>query len=324
MIGFSVAERVAKSAKLSGVKGSLKQRAKLAASLNARFYGMVCDAFEQRGEVTKEEVGKFLRELCPGVRLKITKNANKNNFGSLVQIKDSAKGKIKEFIFRLPLSKSKSKKLILQNFGNLFHEARHLFDNITNPRSMAWNNIYQPLDIYENCYTNVLYNNELGLHQRVEMATNPSAAIHKRKAAIKKAILETLDEYKPTSKEKIEILEEWRNRLETEINAHTDGITYKHKFDEGHPEQTQKQSRFEKKQTTEDAINSNNNTQYFFRGKIEVIEELLAEELTKARNDHRTKLIEQGKIKNPEAHPEHQAESIARWAKKLQESATTT
>lgn len=323
MISFNVAERVAPTAKLAGMKGSKKQRAQFAKDLNARFFGMVSDSFEKRGEVSQKEIRGFFKKLCPQVKLAIVQNRGEDYDGALNYIVDSVRGITKGFILELPLIETEGKQVIKkEGLEDLLHETRHLFDDVTDSTSLACKNNF-PLsskfkdynergEQYNNFYTSELYAFELTDEGIEEIKKNPSMYIQIRKTAIKKGLERIFDKPEITSEEKIETLEYWRHHLATELNAHSDGITYRHKFEEAHPYCAEDEK---PKQSLGEKIKEKVDVHFFFRGKIEVIEELLAEELTKIRNNHRDSLIQRGKIK-ADAHPEHQVEAIAKMGTK--------
>lgn len=125
---------------------------------------------------------------------------------------------------------------------------------------------------------------------------------------VRKNIEKVFDDPMVTSEEKIEILEKWRHDLQSEENAFIDGTSLVSKLYAKSP-----LGDLIKIPTSNNEISNKIESQYFFRIKIDVIKEMLAEELAKARNAHRNTLIQQGKIKKPEAHPEHRVESIPKW-----------
>lgn len=294
IMSFNIAERITPRAKLAGIKGSKKQKAELATDLNARFFGMVSDAFEKRGEISKREIRGILKQLCPGVKLAITKNANENCYAFLDFLWDSTKGLIKGFSLELPLVEIAGKKVVKkENIAGLLHETRHIFDAITNSSSSARINS-SPLgdkitgfdkrfEKYTNFYGTVLYGFELNREEIIDIMKTPHLAVPKRKAIMRERIEGIFNDPQATSEEKIEMLEKWRYRLQSEENAHIDGIVYQHKFDEIHsdPSEVEKQTQSINAEISNMVVDC-----YFFSGKIDVIKEMLAEELAKTRNAH--------------------------------------
>lgn len=298
MIG-KVSHRIMPSVKLAGVKGSLKQRGKLAAELNQSFFGMVQDTFHKKGHLTLEDVSHYLKRLCPGVNLDVVQNTDQQYWGNLSFLVDITKRKYAGYKLSLNCFE-KSGKQIIKDINTLFHETRHFFDYVTNPLSLAKHND-KPVSVKSpdhkfrfikswDFYQSKLYGNEV--------KDSPGITIAERKALNKKNIEEIFTVLQTPSKEKIEVLNDWREQLRTEINAWTDGITYQDLFDR----KGKTPSKFAKtdiKYTIEQ--------KYFYRGKLEVIEELLAEELAKARNDNIDKLKSKGKLSDK--HPYHSAKA---------------
>lgn len=323
MIG-SIAQRVASTAKLAGIKGSLAKRKEIASGLNAQFYGMVSDIFERQGEVSLTQIQRFLKKLCPGIKLNVKQNDHKAFIGRLRYLEKKKKiigyelmlptvestkkdnsifGKFTRLVKSVILPYESSGKEVLkkEHLENLFHETRHLFDRITDSVSLARVNAiplkgkFKGYSERSNKYINFcfskLYPPEFKLQEIREMGVNSSTIISNKKSTIRKGIEEVFDDPQVTYEEKIEVLEQWRSNLRTEQNACVDGIAYKNKFN--------------KKQPTEE--DSGIIDRFFYKGKIEVIEEVLAEELAKARNKHAESL---GLVGN---HHTKQQDFVVEW-----------
>lgn len=297
MIKFSVAERVAPTAKISGIKGSLAKRAEIAAAKNAEFFGMVSDVFQKRGEVTGAEIETFFRKLIPGVHLEVTKFRKNPDETSRAGLEKSYSERgFDGFVLHLPILTNGSNIVLPASCAEeLFHESRHLFDEITNPRAVAFSddtpylydlNQYKCLSLGRAAsnvfYSSKLYSNKLSAKGKANMGKNPDKARNKRKSAIKKEIIKFFKFYQMLANEKIETLEKWRQSLKSEITAYKDGINYKYNLGVGkHYPSAQEEIKGLFRH-------------FFFDGKIEVIEEVLAEELAKTRNAHAKSIGKKG------------------------------
>lgn len=292
MSSFNVAQRIAPTAKL-GIKGSLKQKGESAAALNRRFFDMAMD-IEQRSDLTTEELSQSLQELCPGVKLEVRKNDEMFDLGSVEYLLDSA-SRIEGFRLVLPFVQRRGKQ-VMDNIESLFHETRHFFDAITDSVGLARHN---SRDIpnsrkYDDFYSTKLYAYELSPEEEHLVSGDEQSYKAKRKALNKRNIKQFLDTSGLTAKEKIDVLRDWKNSLKSEENAFADGINYRWLSYVNKPSRQAAMK-----------IDSINNKKYFFQGKIEVVEDLIAEELVKARNVHIDNLKSQGKLS-----PEHGYHSV--------------
>lgn len=132
-------ERVAPSARLAGIKGTDQQRAQMALELNDKLFKLIHDIFEQKIEInkkneypslTKKELMNCIKQVTPGVKIKMRYENRLGYFGSVERIFN--KNKITGYVLSI---KGKVKKRI--NEVPLIHEMQHIFDFITQPKMNA-------------------------------------------------------------------------------------------------------------------------------------------------------------------------------------------
>lgn len=285
--------RVLDTASIEGLKGNPLQRAKLAAAKNAQLYARIEDDFLKNGGVTPEQVTAILHELAPRVKVEIVEHTRLKSSGN-ISLKNS-NGNIDGFKLSLPMIKP-SEQMLIQDSSTLFHEVRHFFDLIINPKFTARHIQFSLFDIlkkrsYSKFYESTLYTiNKNKFHQLDRQ---------QKKDFIKAKISKIFKYPKISSREKIAKLQEWRNNLKTEKNAYIDGITYGKKLALAKDMQSGVKSwdyvngmsdsenldllRESSAIATLWQVRHATDNIYFFDGKIEVIEEMLKEEIVKAR-----------------------------------------
>lgn len=273
--------KIANTARLSGVSGSEAQRKKLADDLCAKFSEFINDTFEKKENagkkavVTKRELKKFLKQLAPNINVKIKKSENED--GSLQYIYNLGRKTVKGFYIKFPFKKFNEviKKDDYLNIAVLSHELRHFFTHITEPKytiNSAINKLSTRKDFLQlGFYEEFLYGDELqGLSEIHIKALKDN---NKKRHFFMQKYIEHFfqtNNFKPT--QKIETLQSWRHRLKDER------IAYKDFFEAGFYNKLKNKVLLRKKEINS-ILEEEKEEEFFFFGKIEVIEEMLANEI---------------------------------------------
>ena len=200
---------------LSQIKGSTKQRNKMAANMSRQFYTKLLSVSDGKS-CSIENFCKNLNKLLN----------NKINFKIFKQENSKYKGNIQHNILGLKYGSDSSINLLIdgykiflpldkneQNITNIFtaiHEVRHLFDHVFNPKTNQYRlHLYNKIDFEakKDNLTDMFLDN---LDNPVNMKT------------LKKLIRETIDTLPDDIT--IDALQSIRNHLKTEINAYGDEI----------------------------------------------------------------------------------------------------
>lgn len=354
-------QRVAKTARLIGVKGSAKAREKIANELYTNYSKLMDDAFElkektgQKAIITKEELGDFFKQLIPNIKVELFKiDDEMSSFysGFLRQKMNKESGTIEGYEIHTRFTDNKDfyEKDDFEKIKTFKHEKKHLLRRITQPRyavtKLLKNTTPEMKKNQWNFYKSVLYQDEvknlailsqssprgpklkiinsiktkiddiLLRKQRKYLRQHPNARIE----LLEKELENFFKGNKCSSEAKIEILQKWRYALKDEFAECTDGKLYciekeyapekLFKLLDGksriyyQPERTidNKKIYFDPSgcTTTEEIMNKLNSFvdmvkndscknisehKYFFPQKIKIIEQMLADEMSKAGHD---------------------------------------
>jgi len=223
-VGFY--NRVEQSAKLIGVTGSHAWRTKLASNLNKRFYILTKDIFEKNVKKDFDGIKKYQLENCieglaKNVLIKLAKNADEKVVGSVsIAMEKIEPHPVWAYVVDLPLERDKYNSLVIKKGQreNLHHEARHLFDYITQPKRIASSQRFDRLEnnlIHTEVFNKNLYGTNLSeLKKEVLLPT------------IKNTLNSHFDALRTPMGERISVLQEFRYSLQSESTAKKDGIFY--------------------------------------------------------------------------------------------------
>lgn len=204
----------------------------------ATFSTFLEDTFERKAQigktpkVTKNEILNFYKEHFPNFNLKIKRGKNP----SVRPLFDPTNTKIIGYEASLPLSLfgNSIKRSAPQKVGNTVHEMGHVIKNGVEtsttahlfPHNMGVAKSKEQLKFYNN----LLYGNDIEYLSVMEdriISPEPLA----RKNAIKNEISGFFKENNFTTENRIEALQNWRGRLEGEIDAFKEGIAATIKYE---------------------------------------------------------------------------------------------
>jgi hypothetical protein len=315
--------RVASTARIPGIKGSNETRAQMAYAKNEAFFEEISDIYVKNNEITLDEAAAAIKKHYPS-NIQFAIGPKTSNRYEGVLRTSIINNVASSYTMEVPIIERNGKKVIntLNPVDLLCHEARHFFDNIMNSKFTARRNITK-LDKklsgfkerskeYQKFYDNYLY--PYGLGER-SLAINQLSSKDKAENHIpelKKKIMEIFNKPQVTTEEKIEILQDWRHGLKTERNAYEDGANFQHKTE------IKKQIKETKENTTIKAAlgmtaeefraklleikarelkeNKYKNDDFgFLNDRIKLLEELLKEEIQKARKGNTDKVQKETK-----------------------------
>ena len=289
--------RVASSARAS-FKGSDAQRLEMSNKVLGDFYNNTKDVFIKNSEISQEQLEKELKKSFPGINLKCTPKDKSLGTASLQPFYDESKKTIIGYDMQLPFY-AKSGKLFFkeQDAEHLYHETSHLGDYVYTPKSVAkfntnrLNEKFPGFDKrvgdYEDFYSSKLYaEDSVG-----KLEVNGVKGLTK-KEKYKKDIMELFNKPAISSEEKIEVLQDWRHSLQTELSAFPNGFKYDNKLAiekavkkyngiENLPKDFISLKTKEMEKYTDLTINKD----YSFADKKEVVEEILKNEIAKVREN---------------------------------------
>lgn len=227
-------QKVAKTAKLLGIKGSVAQREQLEDVLHAKFSQQIKDTFESQGFVTKKQVKGFLKELGKNVSVKV-KESNHPAMGNKYSFFN--RNVIKSKYLKLPFAdKKRIYKDDLESINNLHHEAEHYIVEIVESKYAAHlstlENLPPSLKVQQNAfYYGKLYlnlpKNEAKTYQKE--AANFSVHNIKKQSEnndindIENAISNFFIDNKCTREQRINLFQGWRHGLRSEIKSYGKG-----------------------------------------------------------------------------------------------------
>lgn len=243
--------KVSKNAKLplKICKGSVKSRLELARHYNNEFFNSICNKFENN--LIDKDI--FSQNLSSINNNKIKFNLkDSNSFDSCIGCVEAVfdkknKNKIVSYDIYIPISQDN--KIGLEDADTFMHETFHYFFSIVNPKHLS--------RIIEMSKNKLAEKTEKFYERHIFARTGDYTGYTK-------SILRNYMEYFPTDKQ-IRILQNWRYRLNGELQAYKEGAKY-HK-------------RLKQKFSCE------NGKSFYFEEKIKIIEEELAKILVKARKD---------------------------------------
>lgn len=257
--------RVASSARLSGIKGSEKQREQLALEMNNKLFEFVHEIFDQKVKegkkpaIYKRDLLKCIKKIAPDVDIKVIYEKKDDCNGSLANVFDNANNTIKGFVLAIRGAVKKD-----ENEHTLRHEMRHFFDCITQPKFTARDNTQTLLGRLEN-YTEIKDTKHYNFYDSVLYNYKKFQNDETENKYITGRIENHFEKNETTPDEKIEILQNWRHSLKAEVNAFSDGV--KAIKDISNPQAAARK-----------ILN-----QFFFVPKIEIVEEMLKNEINSVR-----------------------------------------
>jgi len=229
---FAWVERVASSARLPGIKGTERQRNQLAYDLNNKLFVLINDIFEskikmnQKPALEKNELQDCIKQIIPNIKVKVKYKKMADCIGFLEPLADKSK-KVAGYCLNL---NEKLEKGI--NDDTLRHEARHLFDFVTQPKTIARTNTQSLTGRLEN-YTEKIDMKHFDFYSDKLYTDKVFKNDEKELEILTKKIKKYFNKSKTTSDEKIEILQNWRGGLISEIAAYTDEAIYMNKENPG-------------------------------------------------------------------------------------------
>ena len=264
-------ERIASSVRMPGVKGTEAQRSQLACELNDKLFKIVEDAFWRKTkkkevpQLSERELLNCVKKVLPKVALHVKYQKDpicaafvepvfnapqKTIVGLILGMKSALKKKKNEFLLR--------------------HEMRHIFDYMTQPKILGrtnTSNLVGKLKNYNHIKDMKHFDFYIGNLYRSRQCTEDQKEI----SLVAEHIKDHFEVLKSSPEEKIEILQKWRYGLKTEVNAYNDEAGFACKENP--------------KKYLKESIRD-----YFFEGKIRLIEQLLKDEIATVRTGHAEKL----------------------------------
>lgn len=248
-------QRVAKTAKLMGTKGSIAQRGQFEDILHAKFSKRLEDTFESQGYVTKKQVKGFLKELGENISLKIKKAENPSMGNRFSFFKKIAKSKF----LKLPFDNAnRIYKNDYEKVGNVYHEGEHYITEIIEPKYVAYQGRVESLPsslhsqqnefYYTRLYGNesptifatVTPKNDFKSYKNEAASLKPDnanvAKSKNRKANIERVLSNFFLDNPTTREQRITLFQGWRHELKSEVKSFEKSIIaeieHKYPFDE--------------------------------------------------------------------------------------------
>lgn len=202
---------------LTNLKGSPLVRDAKAAKLGGEFRKWTFDVLRTKQkenkplELTLDEIKNFYKQKFPDINLEIGRNDDKSCGGSVRTMFDK-KNNSCEFVMKLNFSNNKDGLPVMKkdDVYILFHEDRHFADNILNPKIVA-RPAFICFAIGDNKYKDIYKFYKKNLYCTKYYMEN--------KIPIDEAITDFFEKQKLSSEEKINVLQDWRYHIKTEINA---------------------------------------------------------------------------------------------------------
>lgn len=309
--GIKYFNRIAETARLTGVKGSVSKRNSLAARANQKLYkanaSIIRKRFEQSGEafITAKEFGANFDKQIRNIESVLIPNKDKTSNGN-VDFLYAEKGlkKISGFLLSLPLKVIKDESIITsESTRTVMHELRHILDFLYQPKILARN---QKTSCHKNALKNIKF---YRTYLYIKEQENAERRIPDVKEKLKKHFRNTrLDK-------RIDIMQHWRYLLQSESNAYKDGNFYElqQTFDSTkvamakneqiildtdisgcmydsakYPTLIEKQKGLERfKKEVNEIGSSRINAKYLFDEKIKMLEEMIFDYIAKSRKKFR-------------------------------------
>lgn len=222
----ALTQRVSPSAKISGLKGTEGQRETLALELNDKFFESVHSLFDKKisekkkPTLLKNEILKLLKELAPGVKVEVKYEKEQGFCGGLETLIDSSGKKIGGFLLTLEKAINKG-----ADEATLRHELTHFFEYITQPKTIARSNTDCLVGRIEN-YTKKRDLKHFNFYEKVLYTPKKCKNDEKEIKRITERINKYFQKNEVSGEEKIEILQNWRSGLKSELKAYTDEAKY--------------------------------------------------------------------------------------------------
>lgn len=311
--------RVERTAKLTGISGSVDARNNIASRLNKRLFLMIDESINQRVKsggkayITKNEIGKHLKKLAEGVVLFLEKCEDSKLEASVCC--EQVEGQINSVyghVIALPFIKNGNTEVLRQDKVYIAsHELRHFFDGVTQPRTLAIENRFarvKHMPTHWNFYEENIY---VDYPDEIDKA--------KIIPDLKNKIDNYFSKHKTTYKDKIVTLQYWRYCMQFELNAMKDDVLasirpeiveIKSKIKRGDKVQTRiegadlefdSENYSTKKERLKGLLKYNkanynynvetcDNENYFFSEKIKLLEQLIVENISKVRTRHKSSI----------------------------------
>jgi len=256
-------ERVAASAQLQHIKGSAEQRAAIATNKTEAFVKDFEGIIKEKFEITKDEFQGLLTKHAPGVDVSVHKA--KNDAG-LLSYKNEGRTFTGYEMFLPTLSYQGKEVINGGKKGIIAHEMRHLFDCIVSPKFAARDNVLTNTKSVLGALKQIKY----AIFYKKNLYSDEKRA--PKLEDLKKKIEKAFGLPRATSNEKIETLQQWRYRLQSEKNAYAD------------------EKRLTKGTDDEQFLLHVVHNFFHLEKKIDAINEVLREEITRHRQAHTKKL----------------------------------
>lgn len=260
------------------VKGSLQQRQDKSAQLVHKFYREIKGRF-RHGEISLKEIQKCVDENLPPNINVIVKNlvqeAEDADLLGYSVLNYNSSSKINSISLELLTAENK---IPLRDLPSLMHEFTHITDQLYNPKILARCQNMTEKDLYikdyDNLYENFIYNLE-----------EPESK--KEKEYILKRLEQVIKEFLkkiPNLQDKVSYLQDSRYSTMLEINGYHSQRKFAKNLAKQHV-------------NVDDVDLMNENKNYMFSEKLELLNKLLKEIITKERIKHRAKINRESKKK---------------------------
>lgn len=261
----SCPERISDSVRIKGIRGSEKQREDLALDLNNKFFSIISDAFREKLKTRQKpilqasDIKQAIKKVLPKASIDVICEKNLDCVG---YTEPQLNIKQRKFTGITLYLKSGVRRGLDE--ATLRHEMLHVFDYLTQPKTLARNNgscLVGKIKSYTdnkdlehfNFYDKVIYAPKKFKEDKIETE------------CLKTRIESHFKKLNSSSEEKIEILQNWRCRLKSEVRAYSDEAPL---------------------------ANKNNPKQYiqetvgylFMEPKIKLLEKMLKDEIASVRN----------------------------------------
>lgn len=231
-------QKVAKTAKLMGIKGSVAQREQLENILHAKFSKQLKDTFESQDFVTKEQVKGFLQELGENIKVKVKTATNPAMGNKFSHFKKIAKAKY----LKLPFNQDgRIFKHEYEKVNSIHHEGEHYITEIVEPKYAAvlsqvktlppslrvlqdefyWTTLYQNESPNLNIVVDAKKQTKLYHNEAASLTLSNSAKSKKRTINIETRLTDFFKNNAVKTEQRIPILQGWRYQLKEELKGFT-------------------------------------------------------------------------------------------------------
>lgn len=216
---IGLTNRVSSTAKAI-FKGSANARQEMSALKTAEFFNSCEKDLFINGGVSKNQIETTLKKLCPGLNVNVKNNYSDLRNGAIGR--NFSENTVIGYDLKLPFSGPKASDVVTKdNVDTLMHEVRHLMDFAYNPKYTGRANTIPAFNKFKGYATRSANYSDF-YQNKIYASYSDNFGENLKNIFVDKNI---------TPSEKIEVLQSWRHRIKTEINAFSDGIKYENKYE---------------------------------------------------------------------------------------------